>query len=128
MTAPGRLLEALLTTGARAAWPLLQAVNQHRPARGFKPPGAPAPLEKSQDRAQPQLGWPRTTDSLCPACVKEARARILSLEPDIESIVRDHAGEIPARIFERDGKVLIEKTCAVHGTFSDVLATSSSAT
>jgi uncharacterized radical SAM superfamily Fe-S cluster-containing enzyme len=123
LTAPGRLLEALLTTGARAAWPLLQAVNQHRPARGFKPRWAPAPLEKSRDRSRPQLGWPRTTDSLCPACVKEARARILSGEPDIESVVRDHAGEIPARIFERDGRVLIEKTCPIHGTFSDVLAT-----
>ena len=35
--------------------------------------GRPAPLLKSRERTSPQLGWPRTTDSLCPTCVRETR-------------------------------------------------------
>ena len=34
----------------------------------------------------------------------------------------EHVGEIKAHIFERDGKVVIEKTCPIHGTFTDTLA------
>jgi uncharacterized radical SAM superfamily Fe-S cluster-containing enzyme len=37
-------------------------------------------------------------------------------------LVTEHRGEIKAHVFERDGKVVIEKTCPEHGTFSDVLA------
>ena len=46
---------------------------------------------KSRERSQPPLGWPRTTDSLCPTCVRETRTRILSGEQAI-----DIAGQ-PAR-------------------------------
>ena len=51
------------------------AASKRRP---FQPKWAPAPLLKSRERTKPQLGWPRTTDSLCPTCVRETRARILS--------------------------------------------------
>ena len=68
------------------------------------------------------LGWPRTTDSLCPTCVREARERILSGQCDVERIVDDHTGEIKAQILERDGRIIIEKTCPQHGTFTDVLS------
>jgi hypothetical protein len=77
---------------------------------------------KGRDRTRPQFGWPRTTDSLCPTCVRETRARILSGEQSLESLLNDHAGEIEARILERDGSVVIEKTCPRHGTFVDTLA------
>jgi len=122
LTVTGRLLEGLLVAGARAAWPILQAVNQRMPGEGFKPRWAPAPLLKSWQRSKPPLGWPRTTDSLCPTCVKEARRRVLSGEEDVLAIVNEHAGEIKAQIVERDGQVLMEKTCPEHGTFTDVLA------
>ena len=88
----------------------------------FSRSGPPAPLLKSHERTTPQLGWPRTTDSLCPTCVRETRARILSGEQAIESLVNEHVGEIKAHIVERDGKVIIEKTCPTHGTFTDTLA------
>ena len=90
--------------------------------RSFQPKWAPAPLLKSRERTKPQLGWPRTTDSLCPTCVREARARILSGEQADRSLVDEHVGEIKAHIVERDGKVMIEKTCPLHGTFTDTLA------
>ena len=34
----------------------------------------------------------------------------------------EHVGEIRAQILERDGKIVIEKTCPKHGTFTDMLA------
>jgi uncharacterized radical SAM superfamily Fe-S cluster-containing enzyme len=119
-----RPVELALTYGARLAWPAFQAVNRQFDSRPFQPKWAPRPLMKSTERTRPQLGWPRTTDSLCPTCVRETRARILSGEQSIESLVNEHVGEIKAHIVERDGKVVIEKTCPHHGTFTDTLATS----
>ncbi len=80
------------------------------------------PLLKSSERTKPALGWPRSTDSLCPECVKVTRQGILSGEQSIESLVDNHTGEIRAHILERDGRVVIEKTCPTHGTFTDTLA------
>jgi uncharacterized radical SAM superfamily Fe-S cluster-containing enzyme len=54
--------------------------------------------------------------------VRETRGRILSGEQSIESLVNQHVGEIPASILERDGKIVIEKACPMHGTFTDTLA------
>ncbi|MPZ17250.1 MAG: radical SAM protein [Luteitalea sp.] len=101
---------------------MFQAVNRRIEGRPFQPKWAPAPLLKSGQRTKPPLGWPRTTDSLCPTCVKEARRRILAGDQALETLTQDHVGEIKADIVERDGKVIIEKTCPIHGTFTDVLA------
>jgi uncharacterized radical SAM superfamily Fe-S cluster-containing enzyme len=117
-----RPLEITLSCLADAAWRGFQAINRHIPAHQIQPAWAPAPLKKSWERSSPVLGWPRTTDSLCPTCVRETRARILSGELDVERLIEDHHGEIKARILERDGQVVIEKTCPEHGTFTDVLA------
>jgi 7,8-dihydro-6-hydroxymethylpterin dimethyltransferase len=117
-----RPIEIAATYGARLTWPVLQAVNRQFQSTSFQPKWAPAPLMKSAERSTPQLGWPRTTDSLCPTCVREARTRILAGEQSIESLVDDHNGEIKAHILERDGKVVIEKHCPQHGTFTDTLA------
>ncbi|HJZ77479.1 MAG TPA: radical SAM protein [Vicinamibacterales bacterium] len=115
-------LELALAGGARILWPAFQAINRRIDAKPFHPAWAPAPLLSSRERTKPPLGWPRTTDSLCPTCVREARARILAGEQAIESLVDDHVGEIKAQILERDGKVIVEKTCPRHGTFVDTLA------
>ncbi|MFN8058757.1 MAG: radical SAM protein [Vicinamibacterales bacterium] len=115
-------LELALAGAARVTWPLLQFVNRCFESETFQPAWAPAPLLKSRQRTKPVLGFPRTTDSLCPDCVKETRARILSGEQGIDALVNQHVGEIKANIVERDGKVYIEKTCPIHGSFTDVLA------
>jgi tetraether lipid synthase len=117
-----RLLETALSHAAGAGWTMFQAVNRVLPSRTFQPAWAPRPMLKSWERSAPVLGWPRTTDSLCPTCVKEARRRILSGEARLDALVEEHVAEIKAQIVERDGKVLIEKTCPVHGTFLDTLA------
>src|SRR3989475_3177114 len=115
-------VELAVTGEARLLGPAFQAIKRRFDARPFQPKWAPAPLLKSHERTSPALGWPRTTDSLCPTCVRETRARILSGEQAIESLVNEHVGEIKAQIFERDGKVVVEKTCPIHGTFVDTLA------
>jgi tetraether lipid synthase len=115
-------LERALVAGARLTWPALQFINRGSTGRTFQPGWAPAPLLKSADRSKPPLGWPRSTDSLCPVCVREARERILSGEQSIETLVREHVGEIRADILERDGRIIVEKTCPMHGTFTDTLA------
>ena len=115
-------LELALVAMARVAWPLCQSVNRHFEGRTFHPSWAPTPLLKSHQRTKPTFGWPRTTDSLCPTCVRETRAKILAGDLAIDSLVTDKTGEIPAQILERDGRVVIEKTCVLHGTFTDTLA------
>jgi tetraether lipid synthase len=119
---PWKPLELALTGGARLLWPAFQAINQRVESTPFQPKWADRPLLKSKDRSKPQFGWPRTTDSLCPTCVREARARILAGDQAVESLVNEHVGEIKAHIVERDGRVVIEKTCPTHGTFTDTLA------
>ena len=117
-----RPVEHALVGAARMAWPLFQAVNRRIPSSTFKPEWAPAPLLKSTERSKPTLGWPRSTDSLCPTCVKETRQRILSGVQSVDELVTSRDGEIRAHIMERNGSIVIEKTCPVHGTFTDTLA------
>src|SRR6185436_542274 len=117
-------VELALTGSARLAWAAFQAINRRFEGKSFQPRWSAAPLMKSRERSSPSLGWPRTTDSLCPSCVRETRARILSGEQSIESLVNQHVGEIPASILERDGKIVVEKSCPIHGTFTDTLSIS----
>jgi tetraether lipid synthase len=117
-----RQVETAMSYLADGAWRMFQAVNRRVAAGSFQPSWAPAPLPKSTERSSPTLGWPRTTDSLCPTCVRETRERILSGDADPSILVTEHVGEITAHILERDGKIIIEKTCPQHGLFTDVLA------
>src|SRR4051812_2960173 len=100
-------VELALVGAAKIAWPALQLINQQFESKPFHPKWAPAPLMRSTQRTKPQFGWPRTTDSLCPTCVRETRARILSGEQSIESLVNEHVAEIQAHIVERDGRIEI---------------------
>jgi uncharacterized radical SAM superfamily Fe-S cluster-containing enzyme len=117
-----RRIEKLGVAATRAAWPLVKQWNRafERPAP--QPKWAPAPLLKSRERTFPQLGWPRETDSLCPRCVKEVREDILDGRRDLRELIDGKPGEIRAKIVERDGQILMEKTCEKHGRFSDVMA------
>ena len=117
-----RPVEHALAGAARAAWPVFQSLNRCVPSKTFHPAWAPGPLLKSHERTKPQLGWPRRTDSLCPVCVRETRARILSGQQSFAALIDDKSAEIPAHILERDGQIVIEKTCPTHGTFTDTLA------
>src|SRR5215470_181805 len=117
-----RKLEKVAVSATRAVWPLVKKWNAAFERESFRAKWAPAPLLKSRERSFPPLGWPRTTDSLCPRCVKETREAVLSGQADLSLLVEGKPGEVKAEIVERGGKILMEKTCAKHGHFSDVIA------
>src|SRR5688572_18359225 len=112
--------EMLATKAANLVWPLVRAWGERFPNAPLAPKWSPAPLAKQREKSFPPLGWPRKTDSLCPLCVREARAAVLSGAVDLPSFVHDHPGEIPADIVESEGRIVMRKTCARHGTFEDV--------
>jgi tetraether lipid synthase len=117
-----RKLEKAATAAANAAWPVLQYVNSKFESQATQPKWAPAPLLKSKERTMPVLGWPRSTDSLCPTCVKETRELVLSGKRDLSFLTQDKPGEIKAQIVEKDGKIVMIKDCPKHGHFEDVMA------
>ena len=120
---PVRALEKLVSFSASMAWPLMQRMNRVAPPAGpFHPRWSDQPIPRGTERERPPLGWPRETDSLCPTCVKEARAVVLRGDADWRRLITDKPGEIRARIVERDGQVVMEKTCPEHGRFEDVIA------
>ena len=122
MHKPIKYVEKALTYTAKAAWAVFDRVNQINQAPAFTPKWSDKPMLKSYQKTKPPLGWPRTTDSLCPRCVPEIRKEILDGKLDYKILLNEKVGEIKAQIIERDGKILMVKDCPVHGHFEDVMA------
>src|SRR5688500_18760027 len=122
MPAAIKYLEKALALAAGGAWAAFAAANRIAPRPAFTPAWSDLPLLKSHERSRPPLGWPRETDSLCPGCVREARAAILDGRVDYQVLLTEKVGEIRATILERDGRILMVKECPRHGRFEDVLA------
>ena len=109
---------------ADIGWKAFQAVNSLVPeGESIQPQWAAEPLLKSYERTAPPLGFPRETDSLCPACVKQVRNGVISGDIPLDILMNSHPGEVKAQIVEEDGQVLMRKECPTHGMFEDVLAT-----
>jgi 7,8-dihydro-6-hydroxymethylpterin dimethyltransferase len=123
MQRPIKYFEKALTVTAGTAFRCFQFLNQHNPNPSFTPKWSDRPLQKSWQKSKPTLGWPRTTDSLCPKCVIEARKKILGGDEDYRVLINERVGEIKATIVERDGQVWMVKDCPTHGRFEDLLAT-----
>src|SRR5437867_2956454 len=105
-------------------WRVFQAVNRRIPEGELPAPRwAPGRILKSYERWAPPLGFPRTTDSLCPRCVPEVRNAIVRGEAELEILMHAHPGEIKALIVEENGRLLMRKVCEKHGPFEDVLST-----
>jgi uncharacterized radical SAM superfamily Fe-S cluster-containing enzyme len=119
-----RAAELAVTALARRAWPFFEGGQEAEADTGPRiwPKWAPAPLPRRKERTKPPLGWPRTTDSLCPRCVKEAREAVVNDQMDMQTFLHDHPGEIKAQIIERDGKILMVKECPHHGAFEDLIS------
>src|SRR6266566_2514649 len=73
----------------------IQFFNKRNPNPSVTPKWSDKPLLKSWEKTKPTLGFPRQTDSLCPACVKEAREGR-----------RDQSADCRARWAGLDGKGL----------------------
>ena len=117
-----RLFDGVICWAAGVAFDSVQFFNQHRPNPSPKPLWSDKPLLKSWEKSKPTLGYPRTTDSLCPECVKEARKAILNGEKDWQDLLHEKVGEIKAQIIERDGQIWMVKECPIHGKCEDLMA------
>src|SRR6204780_426270 len=103
----------------------IQFFNKYSPNPSFIPKWSEKPMLKSWEKSKPTLGWPRTTDSLCPSCVHEAREAIMNGTKDWTDLVHEKVGEIKAQIIERDGQVWMVKECPIHGKCEDLMAADS---
>ncbi len=117
-----KIVEKVASLAAKATWAVFEKVNAINPNPSFTPKWSDKPLLKSYQKSKPPLGWPRTTDSLCPKCVPEMRTKILNGELPVEILKTQKVGEIKAQIIERDGKILMVKDCPTHGHFEDVMS------
>lgn len=120
----GRKGSKAASFAADLGWKAFQAVNKALPeSEAITPNWAAEPLLKSYERTAPPLGFPRETDSLCPACVKQVRNGVISGDIPLNILMDAHPGEIKAQILEENGQVIMRKTCPTHGEFEDVMAT-----
>jgi len=117
-----KYVDSAICSTARVLFNSIQFFNQFNPNPSFTPKWSDKPLLKSWEKSKPTLGFPRTTDSLCPQCVMEAREKIINGEQDWRSLINEHVGEIKAQIIERDGQVWMVKECPEHGKFEDLMA------
>jgi len=119
---PAKYIDKALSCAASAVWVVFERLNRIKPNPSFKPKWSDKPLLKSWEKTKPQLGWPRTTDSLCPKCVPEIRQEILDGKKPLSALTDERPGEIKAQIIEQDGKILMVKDCPQHGRFQDVMS------
>jgi len=117
-----KYVEKAVSLAANGAWQVFDRLNSIKPNPSFTPKWSDKPLLKSYEKQKPPLGWPRTTDSLCPKCVPEIRQQIVDGRLPHEVLLNEKVGEIKAQIIERDGKILMVKDCPKHGHFEDVMA------
>ncbi len=122
MHKPIKYVEKVLTYVARAAWFVFERLNRIRPNPSFTPKWSDRPLLKSYEKVKPPLGWPRTTDSLCPKCVPEIRQQILEGKLPVDILREEPVGQIKAQIIEREGKIWMVKDCPKHGHFEDIIS------
>jgi uncharacterized radical SAM superfamily Fe-S cluster-containing enzyme len=122
MHKPIKYVEKAMTYVAKGAWVVFDKLNSIHPNASVTPKWADKPLLKSYEKTKPPLGWPRTTDSLCPKCVPEIRKQIVDGKLPYEILLNEKVGEIKAQIIERDGKILMVKDCPKHGHFEDVMS------
>jgi len=117
-----KYVDQAVCSTATVVFDTVQFFNKYRPGPTFIPKWSDKPLLKSWEKTKPPLGWPRQTDSLCPECVKEARARIMNGDENWQSLLTEKTGEVKANIIERNGEVWMVKDCSIHGHFEDMMA------
>jgi uncharacterized radical SAM superfamily Fe-S cluster-containing enzyme len=122
MRKPIKYVEKAAVAAAKATWVVFDGLNRIKPNPSPTPKWSDKPLLKSYEKSKPPLGWPRSTDSLCPKCVPEIRQQILDGHLPHEVLMNEKVGEIKATIIERDGKILMVKDCPKHGHFEDVMS------
>src|SRR5215472_15017670 len=122
MHKPVKYVEKAVTVAATGVWAVFERLNRVKPNPSPTPAWSDKPLLKSYEKSKPPLGWPRSTDSLCPKCVPEIRQQILDGKLPYEVLMNEKVGEIKATIIECEGKIMMVKECPKHGRFEDVMS------
>src|SRR6202161_72148 len=122
MHKPIKYVEKAVTVAATGAWAVFSRLNRIRPNNAPVPKWSDKPLRRAGEKSKPPLGWPRSTDSLCPKCVPEIRQQILDGHLPVDVLMNEKVGEIKAQIIERDGKIWMVKDCEKHGHFEDLMS------
>src|SRR3989441_546028 len=117
-----RTFDWMICKTAGITFDAIQFFNKRNPNPSVTPKWSDKPLLKSWEKTKPTLGFPRQTDSLCPACVKEAREAIIAGKKDWRDLMHEKVGEIKAQIIERDGQIWMVKDCPLHGHYEDMMA------
>ena len=117
-----KFVDAAICYSAGKTLDAIQYVSKYKVLPSFTPKWSEKPLQKSWQKTKPTLGWPRSTDSLCPTCVREARSAIIDGEQDWTTLLHEKVGEVKAEIIERDGQVWMIKDCPQHGRIEDLMA------
>jgi 7,8-dihydro-6-hydroxymethylpterin dimethyltransferase len=120
-----RSMDWIVCKSAAITFNSIQYFNKKNPNPSPTPQWSDKPLLKSWERTKPTLGFPRQTDSLCPACVQDARKAIIAGEKDWRDLMHEKVGEIKAQIVERDGQIWMVKDCPQHGHYEDLMAVDS---
>ena len=92
MSKAHKYAEKAAVYAAKGAWVVFERLNRISPNAGFTPKWSDKPLLKSWQKEKPPLGWPRTTDSLCPKCVPEIRKQILDGKLPHEVLLNEKVG------------------------------------
>src|SRR6202165_623032 len=102
MHKPIKYVEKAVTIAAADAWAVFERLTRVSPNASPTPKWSDKPLLKSWEKSKPPLGWPRSTDSLCPKCVPEIRQQILDCHLPVIVLMEGKCGGIKAQIVERD--------------------------
>src|SRR5258708_13994646 len=109
MHKPVKYAEKVVTVAARGVWSVFDRVNRIKPGASFTPKWSDKPLLKSWEKTKPPLGWPRSTDSLCPKCGPEIRQQLVDGKLPPEILRNEKLAATKATTRERHGKILLVK-------------------
>ena len=106
-----RSMDWVICKTAAVTFNTIQHFNKKNPNPSVTPQWSDKPLLKSWEKTKPTLGFPRQTDSLCPACVKEARESIIAGTKDWRDLMnekdrRNQSADHRARRPDLDGERL----------------------
>src|SRR6202020_2352596 len=106
MRKPIKYVEKAAVAAAKGAWVVFDRLNRINPGVSPTPKWSDKPLLKSYEKSKPPLGWPRSTDSLCPKCVPEIRRQTAARSFDERKNWRDQSHHCRERWKDLDGQRL----------------------
>src|SRR5260370_9374472 len=99
MAKRAKVFENTLVQVAKGGWVVYEKINGlFGDSPSFTPRWSDKPLLKSYHKEKPPLGWPRTTDSLCPNCVPEIRQQIVDGKLPHEILLNENGTELKPHV------------------------------